>query len=265
VGRALLNSLPDWSLIVLFLAVTGLIAFAGFVLIRRTRLAAWRDEASTQSVVGITAIAMGFFALVLALVLVDLYANYKDASNNITSETNGLITVVQDADAFPRSEEDAVRRAVQDYVREIRNREFPALRDGHEQHRSPAQLLRLSTILRHYNPKSESQIAFYNSAVSQVNRLVAERNARVNSANSFVPGALTVLLFVLAAVSLVTALFIKTHHPGLDAVLVVSVGFIIALGLVTVLILQYPFSGSIAVSSDPLRDVTAFASLTHGP
>jgi hypothetical protein len=45
----------------------------------------------------------------------------------------------------------------------------------------------------------------------------------------------------------------------------VSVGFIIALGLVTALILQYPFSGSIAVSSDPLREVTVFSALTHGP
>jgi cytochrome bd-type quinol oxidase subunit 2 len=101
--------------------------------------------------------------------------------------------------------------------------------------------------------------------VSQANNLVVERNARVNSANSFVPAALTVLLLVLAVVSLVTALFIKTHHPGLDGVLVVSVGFIIALALVTALILQYPFSGSIAVSSDPLRDVTVFSALTHGP
>ena len=264
-SRALLNSLPDWALILLFLAVTGLIAFAGFVLIKRTKLAKWRDETSTQSVVGITAIAMTFFALVLALVLVDLYANYKDASSNVTNEANTLINVVRDADAFPRTEEDAVREAVQNYVREIREREFPALRDGNEQHRSPEQLLRLSTVLRHYSPRSQAQISFYNSAVSQLNSLVAERNARVNSANSFVPAALTVLLIVLAVVSLVTALFIKTHHPGLDVVLVVSVGFIIALGLVTALILQYPFSGSIAVSSDPLREVAVFASLTHGP
>jgi cytochrome bd-type quinol oxidase subunit 2 len=265
VGRSLLNSLPDWTLILLFLAVTGLIAFAGFWLIRRTKLSSWRDEVSTQSVVGITAIAMTFFALVLALVLVDLYANYKDASSNVTNEANTLITVVQDADAFPPANEEAVREAVQGYVAEIRQHEFPALRDGHEEHRSPAQLLRISTVLRHYNPKTEAQISFYNSAVSQANNLVVERNARVNSANSFVPAALTVLLLVLAVVSLVTALFIKTHHPGLDGVLVVSVGFIIALALVTALILQYPFSGSIAVSSDPLRDVTVFSALTHGP
>jgi hypothetical protein len=265
VGRSLLNSLPDWALILLFLAVTGLIAFAGFVLIRRTKLSAWRDETSTQSVVGITAIAMTFFALVLALVLVDLYANYKDASSNVTNEANRLITVIQDADAFPQQEEDAIREAVRSYVREIREREFPALRDGREEHRSPEQLLRISTVLRRYTPRTQAQISFYNSAVSQLNSLVAERNARVNSADSFVPAALTVLMIVLAVVSLVTALFIQTHHPGLDGVLVVSVGFIIALGLVTALILQYPFSGSIAVSSDPLRDVYTFASLTHGP
>lgn len=89
--RALLNALPDWALILLFVIVTVLIGLGGAILVRRTRLAAWRDEESSQVVVGITAIALTFFALVLALVLVDLYANYKDASGNVTNEANTLV------------------------------------------------------------------------------------------------------------------------------------------------------------------------------
>ena len=118
--------------------------------------------------------------------------------------------------------------------------------------------------LRGYTPKTETQIIFYNSAVAQVNDLVAERNDRVTSADSFVPAALKVLLVVLAAVSLITALFLKTHHSGLDGGLVASVAVIIGLSLVTALILQYPFSGSIAVSSDPLNQVAQFSALTRG-
>lgn len=98
--RALLNALPDWALILLFVIVAVLIGLGGAILVRRTRLAAWRDEESSQVVVGITAIALTFFALVLALVLVDLYANYKDASGNVTNEANTLVKVIQDADAF---------------------------------------------------------------------------------------------------------------------------------------------------------------------
>src|SRR5258708_32918977 len=107
--RALLNALPDWALILLFVTVALLVGFGALTLALRTRLLAWRDEASSQVVASITAIALTFFALVLALVLVDLYANYKDASGNVTNEANSLIKVVQDADAFPPAQEEAVR------------------------------------------------------------------------------------------------------------------------------------------------------------
>jgi hypothetical protein len=261
--RALLNALPDWALILVFVTVALLVGFGALTLALRTGLLAWRDEASSQVVASITAIALTFFALVLALVLVDLYANYKDASGNVTNEANSLIKVVQDADAFPPAREEAVRRAVQSYVKEIRDHEFPALRDGRKEERSPAELLRISVALRGYTPRTQTQISFYNSAVSQVNALVGERNNRVNSADSFVPGALKILLLVLAAVSLGTTVFLKTHHRGLDGALVLSVSVIVGLSLVTVLILEYPFSGSIAVSSDQLGQVSTFSALTQ--
>lgn len=263
--RDLLNALPDWALILLFVGVAVLVGLVGAILVRRTRLTAWRDEESSQVVVGITAIALTFFALVLALVLVDLYANYKDASGNVTNEANTLVKVIQDADAFPPAQEEAVRAAIHSYVKEIRDHEFPALRAGHEEERSPVQLLRISAALRRYTPQTRTQISFYDSAVSAVSDLVVQRNARVSSANSFVPEALKVLLLVLGAVSLVTALFLKTHHRGLDDVLVVSVAVIIGLGLVTGLILEYPYSGSIAVSSAPFGQVATFSALTQGP
>jgi hypothetical protein len=46
---------------------------------------------------------------------------------------------------------------------------------------------------------------------------------------------------------------------------VLAISLIIGLGLATVLILEYPFSGSIAVSSDPLQQVLNFSALTQGP
>lgn len=263
--RALLNALPDWALILIFVAVAVVIGLGALAVAQRTRVSALRDESSSQVVGGITAIALTFFAFFLALVIVDLYSNYKDASGNVTKEANTLITVIKDADAFPPAHEEAVRRAVQAYIREIREREFPALRAGHDEHISPAQLLAISVALRQYSPHTRTEISFYNSAVANVNDLIDERNDRVNSADSFIPGALKILLLVLAAIALITAVLIETHHPALDAVLVVCVSVIIGLSFVTALILEYPFSGSIAVSSEPLEHVAPFSQLTQGP
>jgi hypothetical protein len=255
---------PAWALVIIFVVVVVLIGVGGLLLVK-TRLSAWRSEEASQVVIGVSAIAMTFFALVLALVIVDLYTSYTTASANVTKEANSLTQLIQDADAFPVPQEEAVRHAVHNYVREVVEQEFPALHEGREPSRSPVQLLQISVALKRYNPQTQTQISFYNSAVSQVNDLVAERSDRVASADSAVPGPLIGLLLVLAAVSLGTTLFVKTHHPGLDLILVLAVSIIIGLGLVTVLILEYPFSGSIAVSAEPFRYVTTFSALTRGP
>ncbi len=263
-GRALLNNLPDWALILIFITVAVIIGVGGELLVR-TRLPGWRAEASSQSILAVSAIAMTFFALVLALVVVDLYTSYKDASAGVTAEANSLIKIIQDADAFPPENENAIKDAVHRYVTEVRDHEFPALRQGNEDPQSLARLLGISVALRSYTPETQTQVSFYDSAVSQVNDLIADRDTRVSDADSAVPGALIALLFVLSAISFVTVVFLKVHQPGLDILLVLAISLIIGLGLATVLILEYPFSGSIAVSSDPLQQVLNFSALTQGP
>jgi hypothetical protein len=249
-ARTLLNALPDWALIVIYVATAILLAVGGVVLVR-VFLPAWRDEKSSQVVLAVSAIVMTFFALLLALVIVDLHASYKEAAANVDDEANSLSKIETDADAFPEAPKTSVERAVVDYVVEVRDHEFPALRAGHADPGAQQKLLMISTTLRGYTPETETQISFYNSAVSQADELISERNERVTGADSSVPGALVALLFALAVISIATSLFLKTHHPGLDLILVVSLATVVGLALATVLILEYPFSGSIAVSSDP--------------
>jgi hypothetical protein len=249
--RALLNALPEWALIAVFVGGAVILA-AGGVGILRAFMPRWRDESSSQVVLAVSAIAMTFFALLLALVVVDLHGSYKEATSNVEGEASSLSKIETDADAFPDAPKASVEKSVADYIVEVRDNEFPALRSGHQDPESQRKLLLISTALRGYTPETETQISFYNSAVSQVDQIITQRNARVTGADTSVPGVLIALLFALAVVSIVTSVFLKTHHPGLDLVLVVSLAVVVGLGLVTVLILEYPFSGAIAVSSDPL-------------
>jgi hypothetical protein len=254
-GRALLNALPEWALVVIFVAGAVLLAVGAVVLVR-SFLRAWRDEESSQVVLAVTAIVMTFFALLLALVVVDLHTSYNAASNDVGEEANSLNKIEQDADAFPPASKASVEKAVVNYILEVRNQEFPALRSGHEDPKGEQKLLQISTSLQEYTPQTRTQITFYDSAVSQVSDLVSQRHSRVTAAETSVPGVLVALLLALAVLSIGTSLFLKTHHPGLDLILVVSLAAVVGLALATVLILEYPFSGSVAVSSDPL---------VHGP
>ena len=101
-GRTLLNALPEWALVVIFAAVPVLLAVGGLLFLRRF-FAGWRDESSSQVVLAATAIVMTLFALLLALVVVDLQGSYNGASNGVGEEGNSLNKIEQDADAFPNA------------------------------------------------------------------------------------------------------------------------------------------------------------------
>jgi hypothetical protein len=53
--------------------------------------------------------------------------------------------------------------------------------------------------------------------------------------------------------TLAISLLIKTHRTSVDIAIVVTIAIVVSAGLLTAIILQYPFSGSIAVTSDPFN------------
>jgi len=63
----------------------------------------------------------------------------------------------------------------------------------------------------------------------------------------------------LAIITIAVSFLIRTNRRSVDIPLVVAVAVIIASGMLTALILQYPYSGAIAVKSDPLVE----GPLTH--
>src|SRR5213595_2462816 len=97
--RHLLNSLPESLLALVFVVVTVLLTLGGLALVR-AYLPTWRTNRAVEGVIGIAAMVMTLFALVLAFVVVNLYGDYNDAVVDVTDEANSLGAMVQDARAF---------------------------------------------------------------------------------------------------------------------------------------------------------------------
>ena len=63
-------------------------------------------------------------------------------------------------------------------------------------------------------------------------------------------------MLLLAILTLATSLFIETHYRRLDLAIVTVIAVVVSAGLLTAVILQYPFSGSIAVTAEPFNTGT---------
>jgi len=251
--RDLLNDVPEWVLALCFVGVVVLLTLGALALVLRF-LPHWRSQDAVEPILAVGGMSMTLFALVLAFVVVNLYSDYTSASADVTDEANALGAIVQDSRAFPTKDRLAINRAVVNYVAEVRDREFEALANGDSDSQADARALAIVTALQSYTPRTTTEQTFYGAASDQLNTFLAERENRVAKAGTEIPVPLLALMIFLAIVTIAVSLLIKTHHRSVDIALVVVIAVVVASGFLTALILQYPYSGSIAVKSDPLAE-----------
>lgn len=242
--------MPDWALFVVIVGGVMVAALAGLFLSRRY-LARWRTTADGPVVAAVATMVMTLFALVLAFAVVTLYDQYNAASESVTAEATDLAQIVRDSHTFPPAAQKKVQDAVKAYVLEVRDREFGLMHDGKEDPVASDRLQDIFTAFEGYSPQTTAQVGFYNSAVTQLNDAVTQRRARLEEVDAALPSAFAALLFLSALVSILTTFFLSTENSTLEVVLVACVAMIVGAGLLTALLLQYPFSGSVAVSSHP--------------
>lgn len=242
--------MPDWALFITIVGGVVIAALVGLFLSRRY-LVHWRSTADGPVVAAVAAMVMTLFALVLAFAVVTLYDQFSAATDSVSGEANDLAQVVRDSHAFPEAEQMKIQSAVRAYIVEVRGKEFGLMHAGKEDEVASDRLQDIFTAFQSYNPRTTAELAFYNSAVDQLNDAVTQRRARLEAVDSALPSAFAALLFLTAIVSILTTFFLSTENATLEVVLVACVAVIVGAGMLTVLLLQYPFSGSVAVSSRP--------------
>lgn len=263
--RDTLNSVPDWALLII--ACVGLPAVAsGIFLLVARRIDPWRTDSSSAIVVAVAAMVMTLFALVLAFAAVNLYDGYRSASNTVDQEANALAQIMRDVRVFPAASRDRVDHALVAYIHTVTEKEFPGMRTGEyaAEHAALPYTDTLFSAVQSFDPKTAEQQAFYGSVVENLNSISALRRDRIAAADSSLPRSFTALLLLTAFVSILMTFFLRTHKLALDVLMVCGVSLVVAAGLLTVALLEYPFSGSVSVSSDPFTHGTLALLLAGG-
>jgi hypothetical protein len=117
-----------------------------------------------------------------------------------------------------------------------------------------ARLDDLQHALASFEPATESDKVFYGQAVSNFDAVVDARRDRVDDAKERLPSPLVALLFAGALVFILTMLgFSAVKEPVLLS-LIVLLSAVVGAGLFAAVVLDYPFAGSLRISTDPFLE-----------
>ena len=252
--RALLNALPEWMLFILFLIVPVTASLVGAHVSRRY-FPTWKHPASQETVGTVIGVVSTFFALVLAFAIVNLYQRYEDASYRVDATAASLVVLSHEAAAFPAAEKKQMNAAIGAYTTHLATVILPGLRKGSYPPGSAPGLGNLYRVLEAYHPTTPAEVSFYDASIAELGTVLSNEQQFVSDGTSSLPGAFLALLAVTAILTFLASLLLSTESRAFELALTASISAAIGIGWLTVAILEYPFSGTVSVST---------AAFTHG-
>ena len=240
----------------LVLVVVGLVV--GIVLLGvwavRRFVPSTRDGFDAEVSSQMMGVVASLFGLLLAFVVVIEFQTFSSAGDNVQTEADDLGAIVRDSYAFgPAGGQ--IRTAIGDYVHLVVDDEWPLMRKGKESAAAWDGLDDVFAAMQAYKPVSTSEVAFYDDSVRHLNAVLEARSNRLDSSGSSdLPALIAALILVGAVVILGYATLVGSKSSAFHAIGAGAIAVVIGFALVVLVALQFPFSGGLAVDSQPFRE-----------
>jgi Protein of unknown function (DUF4239) len=254
VPRWIVQNVPAWWLVVL--AVVGLPALAVSLqwLIRRrapSLVGGEHNEAASflGSVVGVV------YAIIAGFMVITLWEQYVTAGDTVQNETVSLRDVVQFSDAFGPAAHAKIRLLVLQYAKSVATVEWQAMATGEGSTVAQNDFDQLITAIQALDVHNSKQEAFLGTMLTQVDDVGKERQQRLELSGQNVPAILWLAVVLASVITLGFCLLFGIRSALLNYIMVASVAILIGASLVLILLLEYPFSGTVAVRPAPFEHV----------
>jgi hypothetical protein len=252
-SRWLLNTFPTLGLVMLIVGGFVVVGVGGFLLMRRfvPSLETHADNRSLSSAFGMST---GLFSFVLAFTIGQLYTNFTRANADAKQEATVLAQVLRTSDGLPGVGV-TIRREALDYAREVRQREWAFMEHGKASVRAWQKIDKMYATLDAARPTSGTN-PFFAQTLTRLNDLVVARRTRLDDSNLSLPVIFQVMLLFGALLAISTTFYFKPLGERLQVVMIGAASALVGTAMLVALMLDYPYSGSIAVPSAPFKVAT---------
>jgi hypothetical protein len=263
VDRWLLNTLPLWAMILLYVGGAMLFGLGGFHLMRRFVPSLARN-AEDRSLSSAFSISSGLFSFVLAFTIGQLYTNFVHATSDAKAEGNQVAQVLRSAQGLPAPLGPKIRFETLAYAAEVRTHEWSLMKHGGSSVQAWQDIDQIYRTLQKQKAESISRSdPFYSETVTHVDDLVLARRTRLDDVNLSLPPLFQALLMIGALLAISTTFYFKPFGEPIQLVMIGAAAALVGVALLVATQLDFPYSGTIAVSSAPFK--TATLVLLSGP
>ncbi len=230
----------SFVLIAIAFSVSGLILSRLFIPVHKLKL--------HNDIAGFIFTTLGVtYAVLLAFAVIVVWQDFDRTNINVSNESNYLADLYRDSEGFDKSFRDKSRAAIDEYAKAIVVEEWPLLAKGERSDHVQTLSTKVWKLYAGYKPKTITEQIFFKEALSKKNAEGELRRQRIMDSRT---GLHPVLWFVLIFGGITTiafTFFFGTENFGAQIIMTSMLATLIALILFTIMVLDYPFTGSVRI------------------
>jgi len=198
---------------------------------------------------------MVFYGLLAALLSVNVYTTYSEASRTVSREATGLAALYRDVSSYPEPARSRLQGRIRDYVIQIIQEAWPLQRHGKMPEHGVTMVDAIQTELTALEPVGEAQKALHGETVHEYNAMVEARNLRLDANRDGMPALMWATLLFGALLCLLAACFFDVSEPRLHFLFQGLLASIFAIILFMTFAWDRPYRGDLGVTARPYQIV----------
>lgn len=246
--RQIVNLVPTWPLALLAAFILGAISFAALSLVRRR----WPDLQSGEhndATAAVVTLAGTLYAIVLGFVIVTNYTTLNQTNTAVHTEAAQLTQLYVDVGQMPGVTEPVIQ-LMSSYVHQVVESDWPAMQSGDVSDVQDEYLQQMVSVMKGYEPQTQSQQIYYADAVAQINDIIESRQLRLTAADQDMPSALLGMILLGALLTVALSLAFGVKRFAVHVLLVCGASAFVAFTVVLAVALGYPFSGDTGIGNE---------------
>ena len=251
-----LTTAPLWLSALVWLVPTTIIAAAGPIVVRRY---VSLDRLRTNNeVAGFKFATVGvLYAVLLAFAVVVVWERFNKADSDVGKEASSAATVYRLTRGIDADHAAAVRKAMTDYLSVAIAKDWPAMEQGKGDPAVTEALTDIYGAVLKFHTYQGSEALVIADILRQVDLVSEARRERLVTADGIVPGVIWAVLLGGAVVTVGFTFFFGAENLRAQAAMTAALSLMIFSGLLIIVAIDRPFTGTVKVTPEALAIVKA--------
>jgi len=237
---------PVYLFILMVLTIGSLTGLTTYIFRRHSKLKILRSH---NEVTGFLFLAIAsFYALLLSFVVLVVWDQLNETRGNVSKEGSSAMCLYRNIKFYPdTTDSKQLLETYMNFVFQVVDDEFPNMEHMKLSRKAPEAFNEVYNKMEHLNPKTHFQVQLVAEMFDHLNELSTYRGLRITSMETEISPPMWLPMVFGLFITVFCAMLLDIEHLRMHITLNILLGAFIAMFLFIIILLDHPYSGSLAI------------------